>query len=160
MALGIIRRLPAGVEAGSWRLRLLGHFSLSRRMFAKKSQKGPKKTCEIRQDLEVKAVLSVPTAELKVGKLTKTERKELVVTVVGPTTRTVALAGMLHLGLQFLRSDSPSAAEQVGGSGRGGQAATWRTTQTKTSQNAPGRVTAQCENPKQAKALRKRTAGS
>jgi hypothetical protein len=114
MALGIVRGRPAGVEAGRgslWRRRR-GHFSLSRRTFAKKSQEGPKETGEIGQDLEVEAVLSMPTVELKVGELAKTEREALVITVTCPTTCTVALMGTLHLGLQFLQSDSTGAAKQ------------------------------------------------
>jgi hypothetical protein len=109
--MGIVRGRPTGVKAGGWRL--LGHFSLSRRTFAKKSQKGPKKTGEIMQDLEVEPVLSVPAVKLEVGKLPKTEWEALVITVTGPTTRMVALAGTLHLGLQFLQCDSASAAEQA-----------------------------------------------
>jgi hypothetical protein len=122
-ALGIVQRRPSGTEASRWGRWWLcrGHLSLSRRTFAKKGQEGPKETGEIGQDLEVEAALSVPAVEREAARFAKTEREAHVITVTGPSTRTVPLAGTPHLGLQFLQSDSPSAAEQgrrVGERGR------------------------------------------
>jgi hypothetical protein len=108
-ALGIVRWSPAGVETGSW---LPGHVSLSRRTFAKKSHKGLKETSEIRQDLEIEAMLGMPTVKLEVGEGAKTERKALVIAVMGPNARTGALSSALHLGLQFLHRDPAGAAKQ------------------------------------------------
>jgi hypothetical protein len=85
-------------------------------MFAKMSHEGAEKASEIRQDLEVEAVLSMQAVKLEVRKSAETERKALVAAVAGTTTHTVtlllllALQLSLKLGFQLLLSPAACAA--------------------------------------------------